>query len=67
MLLSPGPIARQVGNAFGIGNTAVLIWNIAKWPVLLIVVSLMFSLLYWACPNVKQPAFAGSPRAACSQ
>jgi len=52
-----GPVAAQVGGAIGIGNTAVTVWNIAKWPVLLIMVSLMFSLLYWACPNVKQPGF----------
>ena len=57
LVVVTGPIASQVGKAFGIGNTAVLIWNIAKWPVLLIVVSLMFSLLYKATPNVKQPKF----------
>jgi membrane protein len=52
-----GPIANQVGTAFGIGHAAVLIWDIAKWPVLLIIVSVMFSLLYKASPNVRQPAF----------
>ena len=40
-----------------IGQTAVDVWDIAKWPVLLLVVSFMFSLLYWAAPNVKQPGF----------
>jgi membrane protein len=55
MVVVTGPIATQVGKAFGIGDTAVLIWDIAKWPVLLIVVSLMFALLYRASPNVKQP------------
>ena len=52
-----GPIANQVGTAFGIGHAAVLVWDIAKWPVLLIIVSVMFSLLYKASPNVRQPAF----------
>jgi membrane protein len=52
-----GPIARQVGQAFGIGDTAVSVWGIAKWPVLLIIMSLMLSLLYKASPNVKQPGF----------
>ena len=55
MVIATGPVASQLGKVFGIGHTAVLIWEIAKWPVLLIVVSLMFSLLYKACPNVKQP------------
>ena len=57
MVVVTGPIATQVGQAIGIGNTAVLIWDIVKWPVLLVVVSLMFSLLYRASPNVKQPGF----------
>ena len=52
-----GPVATQLGEAFGIGDALVLTWNIAKWPVLIIVVSLMFSLLYTASPNVKQPRF----------
>lgn len=57
LVVVTGPIAKQVGQAFGIGDTAVLVWDIAKWPVLLVVVSLMFSLLYKATPNVKQPKF----------
>jgi membrane protein len=52
-----GGLAKQVGNLIGVGNTAVQVWDIAKWPVLLLVVSLMFSILYWAAPNVKQPGF----------
>ncbi|HTT30226.1 MAG TPA: YihY/virulence factor BrkB family protein [Solirubrobacteraceae bacterium] len=52
-----GGLARQVGNLFGVGGTAVTVWDIAKWPVLLLVVSFMFSILYWAAPNVKQPGF----------
>jgi membrane protein len=52
-----GPIAGQVGKAFGIGHTVVLVWDIAKWPVLVIIVSVMISLLYKASPNVRQPGF----------
>jgi len=52
-----GGLAQKVGDIIGLGNTAVDVWNIAKWPVLLLVVSLMFALLYWAAPNVKQPGF----------
>jgi membrane protein len=52
-----GSIATQVGQAIGIGNTGRLVWDIAKWPVLVVLVSVMFSLLYWATPNVKQPGF----------
>jgi len=35
----------------------VTVWNIAKWPVLLVVVVVIVALLYHATPNVKQPRF----------
>ncbi|HET8820409.1 MAG TPA: YihY/virulence factor BrkB family protein [Thermoleophilaceae bacterium] len=52
-----GGLAEKVGDLVGLGDTAVTVWGIAKWPVLLLVVSFMFALLYWAAPNVKQPGF----------
>jgi len=52
-----GPLATQVGNLVGAGSTAVLIWDIAKIPVILLLVSFLFAFLYWAAPNVKQPGF----------
>jgi membrane protein len=52
-----GGVAEKVGDLVGLGSTAVSVWNIAKWPVLLVVVSFMFALLYWAAPNVKHPGF----------
>jgi membrane protein len=52
-----GPLAQQVGNLLGLGDTAVMAWDIAKWPVLLLVVITMFAILYWAAPNVKHPKF----------
>jgi membrane protein len=52
-----GPLAEQVGNVIDVGDAAVTAWDIAKWPVLILIVSFMFSVLYWAAPNVKQPGF----------
>jgi membrane protein len=52
-----GGLAKEAGNLIGVGSDAVTVWNIAKWPVLLLLVSLMFSILYWGAPNVKQPGF----------
>jgi len=52
-----GPVTNQVGQAVGLGNTGQTVFDIAKWPVILLVVSFMFSLLYYASPNVKQPGF----------
>jgi membrane protein len=52
-----GGLAQQVGKLLGIGDTAVTVWDIAKWPVILFVVMTMFALLYWAAPNIKHPKF----------
>lgn len=56
-LVVTGPAAQAVGDAIGLGSTAVTVWNIAKWPVMLLVVMLIVGLLYYATPNVKQPRF----------
>jgi membrane protein len=52
-----GPLAEQLGNVFGVGDTAVTIWDIAKWPVIVLVVITMISVLYYTTPNVKHPGF----------
>ncbi len=57
IVILTGPVANKVGQAFGIGHAAVMTWNIVKWPVLVVIVSLMLSLLYKASPNIRQPGF----------
>ncbi|MFI5683451.1 YihY/virulence factor BrkB family protein [Streptomyces sp. NPDC051636] len=52
-----GGIARQAGAALGIGDTALTAWSVAKWPVLVVLVTIMIALLYWATPNVKSRGF----------
>ncbi|TCR26674.1 YihY/virulence factor BrkB family protein [Streptomyces sp. BK205] len=52
-----GGIARQAGSALGIGDAALTVWAIAKWPVLVVLVTLMIALLYWAAPNAKVKGF----------
>jgi membrane protein len=56
-LVLTGSLAIAVGDAIGVGRDVVRIWNIAKWPGLLIVVMTMFALLYYIAPNVRQPRF----------
>jgi len=48
-----GSVAEQLGRAIGAGGLAVTTWSIVKWPVLVILVSLLFTLLYWASPNAR--------------
>jgi membrane protein len=56
-LVVTGPAAQAVGDVLGLGSTALTVWNIAKWPVILAVVVLIVALLYWATPNIRQPRF----------
>jgi len=50
-----GPLAEAVGGVIGLGDTTLTIWNIAKWPVLLVVIITMISTLYFLAPNVRRP------------
>ncbi|MFJ5811297.1 YihY/virulence factor BrkB family protein [Streptomyces sp. NPDC093093] len=52
-----GNLARQAGTALGIGDTALTAWSIAKWPVLVLLVTVMIAILYWAAPNAKGRGF----------
>jgi membrane protein len=56
-LVLTGPVVDAVAGPLGIGGTAVSIWNIAKWPVLLVVVVTMFAVLFYAAPNVRLAGF----------
>jgi membrane protein len=56
-LVLTGPVVTAVAGPLGIGSTAVTIWDIAKWPVLLAVVVTMFAVLFYSAPNVKLVGF----------
>lgn len=57
ILVVSGPIASWVGDLIGLGATAVTVWDIAKWPVLLLVVVVILAVLYGFAPNIRQPKF----------
>jgi membrane protein len=52
-----GGLADRAASVLGIGSTATVVWNVAKWPALVVIVSLMLAILYWAAPNVRHPGF----------
>jgi membrane protein len=56
-VVATGSVARRLGDLIGLGSTGVLVWEIAKWPVIAVLVSVAFALLYWVGPNVRQPGF----------
>ena len=50
-----GDFARLAGQALGLGETIVTVWDLAKWPVLALIAAGLIMVLYWAAPNVRQP------------
>jgi membrane protein len=52
-----GPVAQRAGDLLGLGAAAVSAWEIAKWPVLVLIFGLLLSILYYAAPNVVHPGF----------
>lgn len=56
-LIISGPIAEAVGNVVGLGSQSVMLWNLLKWPVMLLLAVLVIAVLYHFTPNVRQPKF----------
>ena len=56
-LVMTGPVVSAVAEPIGVGSTAQTVWNIAKWPVMVVLVLLMFAVLFHASPNVRLPGF----------
>jgi membrane protein len=56
-LVVSGPVAEAIGGAIGLGDTAITIWGVAKWPVMLLIVMTVVATLYYIAPNVRHPRF----------
>ncbi len=56
-LVLTGPVVEAIAGPVGLSDTAVDIWDIAKWPAMAAVFLLMIALLYYASPNVKLRGF----------
>ena len=56
-LVISGPLVDAVGDALGAGVDGPAAWSIGRWPVLVIMLMLVLSLLFWIAPNVQQPRF----------
>jgi len=56
-VVATGPVTDAIGNALGLGSTATTVWDIAKWPVMVVIVAVMIAVLYYAAPNVKIRGF----------
>ncbi|CAN5846788.1 YihY/virulence factor BrkB family protein [soil metagenome] len=57
LLTVSGPVAEAIGDYLGLGDTALTVWNIGRWPILLLLVIFGVAMLYYLAPNVEQPRF----------
>ena len=57
MLVLSGPVVNAVGQALGLGGTALTVWNVVKWPLMLVVLAVMIAVLYYSTPNVRLRGF----------
>ena len=53
-IVTTGSVAREIGDSIGLGDTAVTVWDWAKWPFVVFIVVLIIGMLYWAAPNVQK-------------
>ena len=56
-LVVSGPVAEAIGDALRLGEAPRDLWQIGRWPVLVVIAAVLLSLLFWIAPNVKQPRF----------
>jgi membrane protein len=52
-----GPVVDAVGRAIGLSSTVTTVWDIVKWPVIVVIVAIMIAVLYYATPNVRLRGF----------
>ncbi|MGO4595964.1 YihY/virulence factor BrkB family protein [Leifsonia sp. 2TAF2] len=55
LLVVSGPVASFLGGLIGLGDVALVAWNIIRWPIVIIVVVLLVAVLYASTPNIKHP------------
>ena len=56
-VVATGPIVDAIGEALGLGSTVTTVWDIAKWPVMVVIVAIMIAILYYTTPNVRLRGF----------
>jgi membrane protein len=57
MVFVGGGFARDLLGFVGLGATGADIWNVARWPGAVLVAMLIFALIYYVTPDVKQRSF----------
>jgi membrane protein len=51
LVVFTGGLAKRAGEEIGVGSAGLTAWNIAKWPVLVLLVAMLLALLYRTAPK----------------
>lgn len=57
-LVFTGPVAERVGGWIGLGDTALTVWEFAKWPAGMLAAVVALAILYRFAPNVAGRKFS---------
>lgn len=57
ILVSTGPLVTQIADVVGVGDVALTVFQIVKWPILVVIAIAAIAILYYFSPNVRQPKF----------
>jgi membrane protein len=53
LLFLGGGLASDVLGVIGLGDNAVTVWNVVRWPLALLAAMLMYAIVFYAAPNVE--------------
>jgi membrane protein len=56
-LVLTGPLVTAIGDELGVGNTALTIFSIVKWPLIFAAVVLIIAFLYRTAPDAHHEGF----------
>jgi membrane protein len=56
-LVLTGPLAEAIGGELGVGDAALDVWKVIKWPLLAAVITTLFAVLLFNGPNVVHQSF----------
>jgi membrane protein len=48
-----GGLAGDVLGLIGFGDTAAVVWRVARWPAALVSAAMIYAIVYYAAPNVE--------------
>ena len=57
LILLGGPLATWIFEQIGLGDTAVAVWTIARWPLAILVMMLVYAIVYRVAPDADERRF----------